>query len=476
MKRFISLFLAFCLLLALTACGGGGEAETTAGPIGAGKLDGFCVGFGREDVTPKESVPMASYGNPEQRMSQGLYTYLNVNVLAVSYDEEILLLLTIDHSWFGAVLAKPVMERIQSQYGIPRDHIILQGTHTHAAPNAGSTNIPAQAQDNTRTIEQTMKAVDMALNDRKPAEIYVGSAQTENMNFVRRYFMDDGSFSTDNFPGTGSKVVSHETQADGEMQLMKFVREGGKDILIANFQAHPHLEGKNPYLSWQNAGAFRENIEKMRDVYAIYWQGASGNLNSHSRIEDETVYKTRDEYGAALATYANNEYDNLKKVASGPVKVKEVDFQVEVNHSYDHVADEAAKIDSAYKSTNDSAKAMSTVPGTVISSVFHASSILKMQTMGPTDEIEMKVFSFGDVSGVVVPYEMFDTSGMQIKERTPFEKTFIFGYAYPGGHGYMPAEECFVNRGYEVDTCRYVPGTAEKLVDQYLTMLNEIHD
>lgn len=476
MKRFLSLLLALCLVLALTACATGGEEETTAGPIGAGKLDGFCVGFGRADITPKDDgIPMASYGNPEQRLSQGLFTYLHVNVLAVSYDEDILLLLTIDHSWFNKVLANPVKERIKSTYGIPDDHILMQGTHTHGAPNAASTSITAMAQSNTRTIDQTMKAVEMALNDRKPAEIYVGSAQTENMNFVRRYFMDDGSFTTDNYAGTGTRVVEHESEADGEMQLMKFVREGGKDILIANFQAHPHLEGKNPYLSWQNVGAFRENIEKLRDVYSIYWQGAAGNLNSHSRIDGETVYQTRDEYGAALATYANKEYDNLKKVESGPVKVASYNFVAEVNHSEDHLIDEASKINKVWSTTNDSAKAMAAAPGTTIASVYHASGIVSRFDMPATMEIQLMAFSFGDVSGVYVPYEMFDTNGMQIKAGTPFEKTFIFGYAGTSAGGYIPSAEAWANSGYEVNTTRYAQGTAEKLVDTYLDMLKELH-
>ena len=77
-----------------------------------------------------------------------------------------------------------------------------------------------------------------------------------------------------------------------------------------------------------------------------------------------------------------------------------------------------------------------------------------------------------DIGGVVVPYEMFDTSGMQIKDGSPFAKTFIFGYASPGGGSYIPDEKAFDNEGYETNQCRFVRGTAEKLVAAYLDMLN----
>ena len=94
--------------------------------------------------------------------------------------------------------------------------------------------------------------------------------------------------------------------------------------------------------------------------------------------------------------------------------------------------------------------------------------------MASSQEIPIAAFSFGDVSGVVVPYEMFDTSGKQIKEGTPFTKTFIFGYANPGSYSYMPDEKAFDNVGYEGNMCRFMKGTAEQLVGEYLGILKEM--
>jgi hypothetical protein len=109
-----------------------------------------------------------------------------------------------------------------------------------------------------------------------------------------------------------------------------------------------------------------------------------------------------------------------------------------------------------------------------IVSVYHAGAIIKKAKLPTTSEIPIAAFSFGDVSGVVVPYEMFDTSGMQIKDGTPFAKTFIFGYANPGSFSYMPDEKAFDNVGYEGNSCRFVRGTAEQLVGEYIGMLEEM--
>lgn len=475
MKRLLSVFLAICMLLSLAAC------ANTSSPAGTEATQqpargGFRVGFGRMDITPKDSVPMASYGNGRDRMSEGIYTYLYINVLAIDDGENTLLALTIDHSWFSGTLAFPIQEEITRVHKIPREYIFMQGTHTHGGPEVGLTDIPAMSANNTYTKAQTMKAVQMALDDLKPAEVYIGSVQTEGLNFVRRYFMDDGSFSTDNFAGTGTKRVAHETEADAELQLMKFVREGGKDILIANFQAHPHLEGKTLNLSSQNVGAFRQAIEAKLDIHSIYWQGAAGNLNSTGSLEGEKPYATRDEYGNALANFAASVYDSLEKAETGPIQVAHRTVTLKVNHSQDHLVNEAQIVADHFAKNNDPGAAQKVGKPFGIRSAYHANAILDKAKQPATKDIPLSAFSFGDVSAVVVPYEMFDTSGMQIKAATPFKRTFLFGYANTGnnGYSYMPDEKAFENEGYEVNQCRYVQGTAEQLVAEYLDMLKEM--
>ena len=76
-----------------------------------------------------------------------------------------------------------------------------------------------------------------------------------------------------------------------------------------------------------------------------------------------------------------------------------------------------------------------------------------------------------DVAFAVVPYEMFDDSGMYIKEHAPYEMTFILGYAN-GRAGYIPSASCVEHGCYEWECGYYEAGTAEFLVDEYLKLLN----
>ena len=80
--------------------------------------------------------------------------------------------------------------------------------------------------------------------------------------------------------------------------------------------------------------------------------------------------------------------------------------------------------------------------------------------------------SIGDIAFAAAPYEMFDTNGVEIRNASPFNMTFIC--AYTNGHmGYIPSALAFPHGGYEVYVSRFVSGTAETTVNTIVSMLQE---
>lgn len=476
MKKILSVLLVLAMVMALAACGSGsGNASGGNGGAGTGE-NVFMVGFGMQDITPKDSVPMASYG--DLRFSDGLFSYLEARAVAVKdTNGDMLIFVVGDVSWCPAALGNVIKDELSGELGIPKANIILSGTHTHASVDTGRTEYNSVGEFNKRYIAGMKKAAHLAVEDLKPAEIYVGSVMTEGMNFVRRYIMDDGSLVGDNAYGTGTVIERHETEADGEVQLMRFVREGGKDILISNFQAHPHLETKTSNLSSQTVGAIRNAVEKNLDVHSLHWNGAAGNLNSNTRIASEKKYDKDQtvQYGEDMCKYIKTVFDDLTKVESGPVKVIEYTFSGRVNHSMDDKVAEAQMIDAYFTEVNDGGKTAEYAWQFGFNSGYHARRVIGNAKMGDYHDLVMVAWSFGDVGGVVNAFEMFDTTAMYIKENSPFARTFIVGYSYPGGGGYIPSALGFENGGYESDNCIFVPGTAEEIADQYLSMLSQMH-
>ena len=82
----------------------------------------------------------------------------------------------------------------------------------------------------------------------------------------------------------------------------------------------------------------------------------------------------------------------------------------------------------------------------------------------------------GDIAFAMAPYEMFDTSGQEIKEGSPFEMTFV-STCSNASEGYLPTEEGFeADDSYEVGATRVVKGSAERMVEIYVDLLGQIYD
>ena len=75
-------------------------------------------------------------------------------------------------------------------------------------------------------------------------------------------------------------------------------------------------------------------------------------------------------------------------------------------------------------------------------------------------------------SACYAPFELFAELGMQIKDGSPFEATFVCCYSN-NIFSYMPTQLAFDHGGYEVDITNFAPGTAERAADEFVNMLTE---
>ena len=441
----------------------------------------FLAGFGMANITPEDSVPMASYGDDLRRFSEGKFTELEARALAITDSEgQSILMITCDLSWCPAYLGVDVLKNLTGELGIPEKNIILSGAHSHASVSASHDHLPEIVRYHKKFIDGLTEAGRLAWADRKPAKFYIGSAITERMNFVRRYIMDDGSLCGDNAYGTGTTVVAHESQADPELQILKIAREGGKDIMLFNFQCHPHLEGKTKMLSAQLPGWTRMEAEARWDVHAMYWNGGAGNLNSHSRIKPETRTRDPQEWARIMVDYAENALPHLQEAKVAPIRVEDTVYAARVNHMYDPYLDKATQIQQYFRDGHTAGETATfahelTGGGEMprINSYYHANRIIANSKAPQTKDVYLRAWSMGEIGAVVLPYEMFDTTCMYIKRNSPVRRTFITGYSYPSYCGYIPSKMGFQNGGYEADNCTFAPGTAEELADQFLQLLEK---
>lgn len=422
MKKILSLALVSILLLGLVACGGESDGNK--------KTEGsFQVGFGRADFTPTDTVHMGSYNNEETSLGVMHPLYAHAVVMTDAAGTT-MVIVTTDMSWGSNTMVNDLRPMIEEKFGIDKAHVVIGGIHNHNAPYYSATDTYSQ-QWKELFRQSVLDAIQQGMDDRAPATIEIGRTETEALTFVRRYYLADGGMTGDNYNyDHNSTITAHESEADEEIQMVRFVREGDKkDVLIVNWQSHAAKHGHTRYLSADFAGPMRDKLDEELNVHSVFYQGACGNLNPVSRISGECVtggtgYDNAVKHGELVAQYVIDAWKAegvFSQVESGNINVNQGKF-------------------------------------------------LTDETWAETNTITV-----GDLSFVTLPAEFFDTLGMTIKKDTPYKMTLLVGYTCGGDGRYLPDTSGFENGGYEANNSLFRVGDGERFVQYYLDILNDMY-
>lgn len=438
MKKLFTLLLAITMLLSLCACGQSAAKEPEV----------FRVGFGRADITSKVSVPLAGYGNTLERMSQGYLDLLYATCVAITDEKgETVLLYTVDLDLTRTDWMEDQRSKITAATGVPAERIMVSATHTHSGPDILSQIQMGHAYYDTFT-NGLVEAGKQAMEDRSAATVKTGSSEGTGLNFVRHVKMSDGNMAGDNF-GDKSVAVPMEDhhEADREIQLVQFDREGKKSILMMNFQTHPKLastagtpygQENRPMQTADVVGAVRSYVEKNADVLVAYYTGASGNINP------------LDSYVLKNNTNAQTDLPSWGK-AAGEIVLAALPGMKEVTEPL------------AVSATQKIVKA-------------------ENKDGSGTTDVELDAVRVGPIGFATAPIEMFDTNGLQIKDGSPFETTFVLTMANGMVPGYyVPSQDTWEYKTadgslpYEVGYCHFVKGTGEMFANELVSMLGELN-
>lgn len=445
MKKTICLLLTVLMVLSLFACAssektGESQVASTQTATEAATTEaiaaGFRVGFGRMEITPEDTVNLAGYGDDSSRQSEGVMDFLYTTCVAITdANDKTVLLVTTDMMKMEASLAAEYRKAVAQATGLPAECLTITATHSHSTPSLGNSYNIGSAYSNFFQ-EQLIKAVEQALEDRSAATIQVASHMTAgDKNWVRHYTTAVGIVVGDNFEADGATdYTGHTTVADGQMQLVRFVREDKKDIVMVNWQGHPTLastgsseaRANRTLVSSDYVGPFRDYVEKKDgDCLVAFYLGASGNLNSYSRIVGETYNHNYRKHGEGLGEEAIEGMKKLETIETGTLNVKNYTFPAE-------------------------------------------------QPSGSTADIELNAIALGELAIATVPYEMYDVNGMTVKGDSPYKMVMMFTMTN-GYYNYVAAEYAWeYNNCYEVRSCRYVRGTGEKVAEDLVKTLTEL--
>ena len=448
------------------------------------------VGFGKVCITPDGSyaVPLAGSGDGKQRMTTDVKDDIYATAvvfkdkngkMAVIVSIDILHLTTEDNQLYDRIMR--YLTRIE---GIDESNVILSATHTHSSVDLTSTTT---AEVKSKYISFFCKAVneavEAAIADLAPAEIYIGKAEMKNMAFVRRYFAADGSFVGTQWPNSEAPV-KHETEADTDMQLVKVVRNGKRDLVLTNWGVHLTMVQENKMISADFVSYFRDWMDKNADTDVVFFQGASGNTTPTSRLEGEGYTDDPDDYGKLLAQKLHNAMrkDGTLTKMDSCVEIKTVNDTLDLKYNHakleglsDATINKAIEIAENFYSANiTAAEANAQARELGFSSVYECGtvrSLAKFNADTESKEIGLWAFTMGELTFASAPFEMFCQTGMAIREADKATTTFIVTHAN-GSNGYLASADVYDNLGYEVVAYPFAKGSAESAADKLISMIN----
>ena len=419
---------------------------------------------------------LVGYGNPAVRISEMVRDALYATCVAFTDSEgNTALLFSTDAISTIMKLALPIRRELAQKYNIPVSAILIGATHSHSTPDMYSESNPAILEQQERYRQAIFAAAELAMADRKPAEIWSGYAQTERMNFIRHYRMSDGTFAGSNFGDWSSGIVGHASEPDAKLQMVKFAREGGEDVLMMNWQAHPCFTGgmTAKQVSADYIGDVRKLLEEKTGGKFIFLQGAAGNHNGRSVRKSENRASDSETYAKLLGEYALYALDHMRPLAAGPVVSRERELRLELDHSDDHLVPEAEKIHKDWTEHYDREESNRKARAMGLNSIYAVGAVLRRSKAKDSELVDIHALRVGSLGFAGAPYEMFGINGQYIKERSPYVTTVVVSCCNDA-RAYLASDYAFTHGCYEVDQRRYPRGTAENLAEQFVEMLKEM--
>lgn len=495
-KRFallVTVLLIGCLAVLVTACGtktpseGGDKPSNEAEKDTGGNTDGvFRVGYARENITPTEpdGYPLAGYGRTDKRLSDGFLDYCYST--CVAYDDgqgSRLLMITVDIIGVSS-FESDLKAKVGEAFGIPEDHVIIAATHTHSQVDLGQrSNFPIVAEYLTKVTNDTFKACQNALDDLKPATMTWNTVDLTGYNFVRHYFSVKDMAVGDNhnsgdFWGAGA-LAKHTTESNHIMYMVRIAREGGKDILVSNWRAHPTITGgsEKTNISSDFVGAIRSYVEKDMDCLFAYYQGEAGNQNPRTRLGSDVEYNPPTDvkkYGREVADLIEAVYaaDNWETIATGPIVTMHELHDTPTNHSMDAYVGIAREIQAEYNADGWTTAVSQKLQANGLFSPYQCGAIISNSGRAMSQTCSLHATCIGDWLITNEESEMFDTNGTYVRDNSPSKFTFVMSYS--DGNGYIPSQFAYDYGCYEADTARFAPGAGELLADRLVEMAKEM--
>jgi len=418
----------------------------------------FQAGAFAVDITPTK-LPVIVNGGFLSRTVEKVNDPLHARCLVLDDGMERIALVVVDTCMVPTSLADDAKRLIEKGTNIRRDRVMISATHTHSAPSlVYALGTPVDEDYAAWLPQKIAEGVAAAVKNLVPAKVGWAVGNDPNNVYCRRFLMREGTATTNPFSG---KSNDRAMMNPGHANLNKIVRTGPVDTavavlsvvstegqpmaLFANYSTH-YAGVPGNVLSADYFAVFAARIrdkiaekigaEKVPDSFVgIMSNGTSGDANCIDFLNPERKFDYQS-VGEETAQAAMNVWSNIQYFEWVPLGMVEKRITVknrvptaeEVQTAKAHLA---ALPDGTLKTGPD----------------VYAHSTVMMDGFPATSEIPLQAIRIGELGITALPGEIYGSTGLEIKVRSPFNPTFNISMAN-GYFGYIPPEEQHRLGGY----------------------------
>ncbi len=399
------------------------------------------AGAARVDITPPVGVWLSGYGARKQP-SSAVADPLYAKALVIDDGENRIAIASIDLLWIPLEITKEIRKRVHKETGIPQEHIMICGTHTHWGPkidrpaatwpDAVESSISEDYVDvlTSRTALCIIQAAGKAA-DSQPVSVGVTTGHIDEIIYNRRTLRPDGTVvNTFRLPPASAELTFGPK--DPVVSILKIQDLAARSVAsIINFACHPVTGDADPklfyHISADYPGVVESIVEKIEGGTCLFLLGTAGNINpvrfKRSRF--------RHEIGTALAG------EVLRRLQT--------------------------------VTTADDAK----LKGMIRPIIFDLKPADgdKTERAQRTLTTQIQLLTVGDIHILGLPGEVLVEIGFAIREKAGADNLFIVSIANDTC-GYVCHGEAYKQGGYEsTSATRLAEGAGEHLIEQALALI-----
>lgn len=379
---------------------------------------------------------------------------------------------------------------ITERLGIPRDNVMISGTHTHSATSAlGSNRFQYQQplDDYQQFVARRIAdGVQRAHNNLQPAEIAFGTVEIPEHVFNRRWYMKTGTVPPNPFggtdivkmnpPGGSPNLIEPAGPTDPTVSFVAVREPGGRPLSVfAAYSLHyvgdvgpGHISADYFAVFCQELARALEPVPQDPPFVALLANGTSGDINNINFREPRPrtpPYTRINAVGRDVAAKVAAAMTGLTWKGDVTLGARYREPEIGMRRPTE-VELAAAKKLIAERPPN---------PEKADLPVIYAERTLKMAENPVTTPIPIQILKLGDVCVGSMPCEIFCEIGLEFKERCPIKPAFLISLNH-GYYGYLPTPRQHKLGGYEtwMGTNRLEATASDRLLNQLVEMAAEL--